>query len=230
MEDSVVEHDARAFPDYELTGSDVTGRAVFEKGRDQLEVFTANRRPLEEVFGVDLVYLNVTRQNIVMVQYKMLERQERKGRDPDWIYRPDFQLDAEIKRMRKFSRQHAPGPCEYRLNPKVFYLKFVKRNGALGNAGIVLPIDHFERLRADPTSKGPRGGIRVSFESLAGRYLRQGPFLDLIRAGYIGATVETTAYLRELIEAVVKGDRAVVGAIQSYKETDDPFAGTSGDQ
>lgn len=228
MEDSVVEHDARTFPDYELTGSDITGRAVFEKGRERLEVFTANRRPLEKVFGVDLIYLNVTRQNIVMVQYKMLEPHERKDRDTDWIYRPDANLEAEIKRMRKFSREHPPGPYEYRLNPQVFYLKFVKRNGALGNAGIVMPIDHFERLRADPSSKGPRRAVRVSFESLAGRYLRQGPFLDLIRAGYIGATAETTAYLKELVEAVVKGDRAVVGAIQSYREEDGVFSGISG--
>lgn len=228
MEDSVVEHDARTFPDYELTGSDITGRAVFEKGRERLEVFTANRRPLEKVFGVDLVYLNTTRQNIVMVQYKMLERYEREDHDTDWIYRLDANLDDEIKRMRKFSRQHAPGPYEYRLNPQVFYLKFVKRDGALSNAGIVLPIDHFERLRADPSSKGPRGAVRVSFESLAGRYLRQGPFLDLIRAGYIGATAETTAHLKRLIEAIVEGDRAVVGAIQSYREDDDAFSGISG--
>ncbi|MCT9000240.1 hypothetical protein [Chelativorans intermedius] len=228
MEDSVVEHDARTFPDYELTGSDITGRAVFEKGHERLEVFTANRRPLENVFGVDLIYLNVTRQNIVMVQYKMLEPHERKDQDKDWVYRPDAKLDAEIRRMRKFAKQHTPGAYEYRLNPQVFYLKFVKRGGALGNAGIVIPIDHFERLRADPSSKGPRGAVRVSFESLAGRYLRQGPFLDLIRAGYIGATAETTAYLRELVEAVVKGNRAVVGAIQSYREEGDVFSGIRG--
>lgn len=218
MEDSVIEHDARTFHDYELTGSDITGRAVFEKAHERLEVFTANRRPLEKVFGVDLIYLNVTRQNIVMAQYKMLEPDERQDRDKDWIYRPDANLESEIERMRKFGKQHPLGPYEYRLNPQVFYLKFVKRGGALGNAGIVLPIDHFERLRADPSCKGPRGAIRVSFESLAGRYLRQGPFLDLIRAGYIGAAAETTAYLKELVEAIVKSDRAVVAAIQSYKE------------
>ncbi len=228
MEDSVVEHDARTFPDYELTGSDITGRAVFEKGRERLEVFTANRRPLEKVFGVDLIYVNATRQNIVMVQYKMLEPHKRKDRDTDWVYRPDANLDSEIKRMRKFAKQHPPGPYEYRLNSQVFYIKFVKRGGALGNAGIVMPIDHFERQRADPSCKGPRGAVRVSFESLAGRYLRQGPFLDLIRAGYIGATAETTAYLKELVEAIVKSNRAVVAAIQSYREDDDVFAGISG--
>lgn len=120
MENSVIEHDARTFPDYELIGSDITGRAVFHKGSERLEVFTANHRPLEKVFGVDLVYLNTTRQNIVMVQYKMLKRHERKNRDTDWINRPDSNLDDEIKRMRKFSRKNAPGPYEYRLNSQVF--------------------------------------------------------------------------------------------------------------
>jgi len=228
MEDSVVEHDGRTFPDYELVGSDITGRAVFEKGHERLEVFTANRRPLEQVFGVDLIYVNVTRQNIVMVQYKMLKPRQRKGGDKDWIYRPDANLDSEIERMRNFGKKHPPGPYEYRLNPQVFYLKFVKRNGSLTNAGIVMPIDHFERLRADPSCQGPRGAVRVSFESLAGRYLRQGPFLDLIRAGYIGGTAETTAYLKELVDAVVEGDRAVVAAIQSNREEDDVFSGVSG--
>jgi hypothetical protein len=228
MEDSVVEHDARTFPEFELIGSDVTGRAVFEKGRERLEVFTANRRPLENVFGVDLIYLNVTRENIVMVQYKMLEPHSLKGGDTDWVYRPDPKLDDEIRRMKKFSKRHPPKLYEYRLNPQVYYLKFVKRDGALSNAGIVMPIDHFETLRADPSCKGPRGAVRVTFETLAGRYMRQGPFLDLIRAGYIGATTETTAHLKKLVEAVVKGDRAVVGAIQSYKEDDGMSSGVSG--
>lgn len=228
MEDSVVEHDARTFPNYELTGSDITGRALFEKGRERLEIFTANRRPLEKVFGVDLVYLNTTRQNIVMVQYKMLERHNRRDGNVDWIYRPDTNLESEIERMRKFSSQHPSGPYEYRLNPQVFYLKFVKRDGALSNAGIVIPIDHFERLRTDPACKGQRGAILVSFETLAGRYLRQGPFLDLIQSGYIGATAKTTDHLKQLVEAVVTGDRAVVAAIQSHKKVDDASSGILG--
>ena len=153
-----------------------------------------------------------------MVQYKMLELQARQDGDNDWVYRPDANLESEIKRMGKFSRQHPPGPHEYRLNPQVFYLKFVKRNGSLSNAAIILPIDHYKRIRVDPSCKGPHGALRVSYETLAGRCLRQGPFLDLIRAGYIGATAETTAFLKELVKAVVNGDRAVVGAIQSYRE------------
>ena len=164
---------------------------------------------------MDLIYLNTTRQNIVMVQYKMLEPLRTKRRNNDWIYRPDRNLESEIQRMLKFGTQHPPGEYEYRLNPQVFYLKFIKRDGALKNASIVMPIDHFQRLRNDPECRGPRGGLRISFQRLAGRYLRQGAFLDLIRSGYIGAHSDTTAHLDDLVRAVLQGNRAVVAAVQS---------------
>ena len=122
VEDSVVEHDARHIPGYDLIGSDVTGRAVFKRGSEVLEVYTANRRPLEKVFGVDLIYLNAIRQNIVKLQYKMLER-DTHGNEEDWIYRPDGSLESEIDRMRKFQGEQYPSPYEYRLNAQVFYLE-----------------------------------------------------------------------------------------------------------
>ena len=222
VEDSVVEHDARHVPGYELVGSDVTGRAVFKRGAEMLEVYTANRRPLEKVFGVDLIYLNAIRQNIVMLQYKMLER-NKTGNEEDWIYRPDGSLKSEIKRMRKFQKEQHPGPYEYRLNGQVFYLKFVKRDGLSKSSGITMPIDHFERLRVDPSCQGPKGAFRISFETLAGRYLRQTAFLDLVRSGYIGAHAETTEHLKSLVKAVVEGDRTVVAAIQSLETDSDSY-------
>ena len=55
--DSVVAHDARHVPGFDMVGGDVTGRAVFRNGAEVLEGCTANDRPLEQVSGVDLVYL-----------------------------------------------------------------------------------------------------------------------------------------------------------------------------
>ena len=225
VEDAVVEHDARYVPGYDLVSSDVTGRAVFEKGFEKLEVYTANRRPLENVFGVDLIYLNKTHRNIVMLQYKMLEQLNSNKSSPDWIYRPDAGLDLEINRMREFSIEHRPGQYEYRLNPQVFYLKFVKRNGAMKNSAIVIPIDHFELMRTSPECKGPRGGVRVSYNSLNGRYLRQGPFLGLVRSGYVGAYSKTTIHLSNLVQSVLQNDKAVVAAIQSQKKSIDDDVG-----
>jgi hypothetical protein len=220
IEDSAIEKDARSVPGYILTSSDLTGRAVFKKGRETLEVFTANRRDLEHVFGVDLIYVNLTKRNIVMVQYKMLEPNRRDGEATDWLYRPDSGMAKELARMKRFAKQHAPGPLEYRLNSQVFYLKFVKRDAALSSGGIVTPIDHYERLLVDPACKGPRKAIRISYESLGGRYMRQGAFIDLIQSGYIGAHATTTNYLGTLIQAVLDGDRAVVAAIQTSPESD----------
>lgn len=225
MEDSVIEHDARHVPGYDLVHSDLTGRAVFERGGERLEVFTANRRPLERVFGVDLIYLNVSRQNIVMLQYKMLEPWRKHGADFDWIYRPDDKLDKEIRRMRRYDTHHPPGPYEYRLNPTVFYLKFVKRDGAIRSGGIVVPLDHFDKLRADPACRGPKNALRVSYESLSGRYLRQNAFLDLVRSGYIGAHAEMTEHMKTLVNGVLKNHRSVVAAIHEVTEAS-PHAST----
>src|SRR5260370_14181105 len=122
-------------------------------------------------------------------------------RNTDWIYRRDRNLDGEIRRMRHFAVAHPPDPHEYRLNPAVFYLKFVKRDGMIRSGGIITPIDHFEQLRNDPACKGPKGGLRISYDALAGRYMRQGAFLDLIRSGYIGAHAETTQHLKTLVDA-----------------------------
>ena len=56
LEDAAIEHDARWAPGWRLADSDLTGRATFLKRGERLDVFTANKRPLEELFGVDLIY------------------------------------------------------------------------------------------------------------------------------------------------------------------------------
>jgi len=46
-------------------------------------------------------------------------------------------------------------------------------------------------------------------------YMREQPFVDLIRAGYIGAYADDTTRLRTIISAILADGRAVVTAIQS---------------
>lgn len=212
-EDAAIEHDARTVGGFSLKGSDLTGRALFRRGNETLEVITANKRPLEKVLGIDLIYLNAVKKNVVMIQYKMLEP-DRSGRRTDWLYRPDNQLWKELARMRLFAQSHTPGPLEYRINPQVFYLRFVRRDAELGKSAMTMPIDHFEVLRGDPACKGPRGALRISYDTLAGRYLRQDGFLDLLSAGYIGAYAKETADLTTIIDAALKNERAVVASVQ----------------
>jgi hypothetical protein len=228
-EDAVIQHDARVVPGLSLVESDVTGRATFRRGDERLEIFTANRLELEEAFGVDLIYLNATRQNVVMLQYKMLEPEPPGANRPDWIYRPDAKFDEQLTKMRLFATTHAASAFEYRLNPEMFYLKFVKRDGATDDAAMITPLDHYETIRSTPVCQGPGGGLRISFNSLAGRYLRQAAFLDLVRSGYIGAYAETTGQIQVLIEAVLDGDRSLVAAVHERVRgaTQGTSAGTS---
>lgn len=221
LEDAVIEHDAREVPGYNLLSSDLTGRAMFQRGTERLEVITANKRPLERVLGVDLIYLNAAMQTMVLVQYKMLDLEESEAK-AEWVYRPDGQLREEVRRMEVFAAGEPQGPFEYRLNPEAFYLKFVKRDGRLREAPILLPLGHFKRVLDDPSLKGRRGGARVSYEALAGRYLRQEPFLDLIRAGYIGAYGSTTEHLTVLVDAILEGNRAVVAALHQRVDGSKP--------
>lgn len=209
LEDNIVEHDARSIPGMRLIKSDVTGYAEFEGGGDRLRVYTANKRPLEALFGVDLLYLNLRIRNLVLVQYKMLER----TKDDDWIYRPDDQLDKEIKRMDLFRRAGSPLTAGYRLNPEAFYMRFVKREGKIDSPAITMPIDHFKEIRADP-SVGPGGGLRISYEALQGQYMREAGLVDLVKAGYIGCHCDTTAAFENLINEVLQQGSAAVAAIQ----------------
>lgn len=227
QEDAVIEHDARSIPDWHLTKSDITGRAYFEKRGERLEVVTANKRPLERLLGVDLIYFNRTQNSLVMVQYKMMEPEERERRrveignygygelnEQEWLVPINRQFRDELSRMATFDKDLAPeGP--YRLNSGAFFIKLVKRYASTNAAGILLSLGHLNQLIAHGGLRGNRGGLRISYNGLAGHYLRAGPFVELVRSGYIGTRGATTEHFQTLIDAALNGGRGVVAAMHT---------------
>lgn len=227
QENLVIEHDARWIPGWTLADSDITGRAVFQQGSDQLEVFTANREDLERVFGVDLIYLNQRRRSIVMVQYKMLEPLPRTSRQVDGLFQPyevqddqewvvpiNDQFKKELKRMEAFDHPFGDLSRSYRMNASPFYFKLVRRQGSTQGAGIMMSLGHLQQLQGAGTLAGPRGGLRIAYSELQGHYLRSESFVELVRSGYIGSHNATTDLLQTMIDATLSGGRSVVAAIQ----------------
>jgi hypothetical protein len=227
LEDAAIEHDARWIPGWTLSDSDLTGRATFEKRGEKLQVFTANKRPLEELLGVDLIYLNEARGALVMVQYKMLEPEERTRRrvvtemfehdelgEQEWLVRIDGQFRDELERMRRFDRDLDPTGA-YRLSSGAFFFKLVRRRSATKSAGILLSLGHLDHMLADGSLLGPAGGLRISYRSLDGHYMRSEPFVELVRSGYVGTRGATTEHLEALIQASLEGGKAVVAGLQS---------------
>jgi hypothetical protein len=61
-------------------------------------------------------------------------------------------------------------------------------------------------------------GLRIGYDALDGSYMYEQPFLDLIRAGYIGAYSDTIEPLAVLVNAVLEKGKAVVVAIQTRND------------
>lgn len=215
----MVHADASYLPGFDAIAPDVTGRAVFQKGDERLVIYTANKLPLEKMLGVDLIYINETRGNVVMVQYKMLEEDKKvKG---NWHFRPDKQLRDEIARMKIPVTQVATS--DYRLSRNPFFFKFVKRKIVDdSHQSFLVTLDHLNHIIASPAAKGPRSGVRINYDTLNGTYLREADMIGLIRSGYVGTHRAETAALRIIIDAVAKGNKAVVLAWQQKMQEKKP--------
>lgn len=218
FEDYAIQKDAGTFPNYDLIERDLTGRAVFVKGNQRLEIFTANRGPLEAMLGVDLVYINETVGSTIMVQYKMLEAlRDAETETVDWVYRPDAQLEREMSRMRIPS--FAGTIDDYRLHRDPFFFKFVRRKGnGESHHTFIISRDHLKQLLDNPMHKGPRGGVRLSFDALRGAYLRDSDLAGLIKSGYVGTHRNESEALQAVILEVARGNRALVVAWQRLIE------------
>jgi hypothetical protein len=212
-EDNVVHADASRLPGFDAIAPDVTGRAIFQKGDERLVIYTANKLPLERMLGVDLIYINETRGNVVMVQYKMLEEETQEHGNHDWLFRPDKQLRDEIARMQIPAFEGSL--ADYRLSRNPFFFKFVKRKIVDdSHQSFLVSLDHLNQILAAPETKGGRGGVRISYEALSGTYLREADILGLIRSGYVGTHRAETELLATIIDEAAKGNKTVVLAWQ----------------
>lgn len=154
-----------------------------------------------------------------MVQYKMLE--EDKKAKGDWHFRPDKQLRDEIARMKIPAIQVATS--DYRLSRNPFFFKFVKRKIVDdSHQSFLVSLDHLNHILASPAAKGPKGGVRMSYDALEGTYLSEADMTGLIRSGYVGTHGAETAALATIIDAVAKGNKAVVLAWQQKMQENKP--------
>ncbi len=160
----------------------------------------------EKMLGVDLIYINETRGNVVIVQYKKLKEGKQQGGNQDWTFSPDPQLRKEIARMKIPDIQAAP--TDYRLSRNPFFFKFVKRKTLDdSHLSFLVSLDHLNHILASTAAKGPKGGVRMSYDALNGTYLREADMIGLIRSGYVGTHSAETIALATIIDTVAKGNK-----------------------
>ena len=205
-----------------IGGASNVAAMTFEnpQNRDQqLTVFVANRLPLEEQTGADLIYYNELYRAFVLVQYKAMER----GSDgPEYRWQEGDQFMDEIARMDTILAELAKcsadtAPDGYRMCSNPFFLKFCSRmvfnpddKGLF--SGIYLPLDLWKRLNASGKLKGPKDGNVLSFSNV-GRRLTNSEFITLVANSWVGTTVPQSAELET--------GRTVVFALKHMAPPDD---------
>lgn len=219
-EDPMVVNDFVNIPGFRLIRSLPYSAALFESDRVRLTVLLANRQPLEEQNGTDLVYYNETYKSFVMVQYKAMSDSD----SSDGFRLPDEGLAKEIRRMdnwvseiQKIASPRTPQQFRFLDNP--FFIKLCPRiifnpNDSQMVRGMYFPLDLWKRLEDDPNIRGERGGKIVTYET-AGRYFDNTEFISLVAKAWIGTTSSQSVRLEEVVRGILEGGKAVVFAAKS---------------
>ena len=199
------------------------GSKVFQSAENpsvRLTVIMANRLPLEQQTGADLIYFNETYQSFVMVQYKAMEigsnQAEFRWQAGDRFALEIERMDALLAELNKI--QSGSDPDGYRFSENPFFLKFCPRvvfnpddKGLF--KGIYLPLDLWKRSNAAGRLKGSKGGSVLTFQNV-GRRINNSEFVGLVSGSWVGTSIEQSAMLRQLIREVLASGKTVTLAIE----------------
>jgi hypothetical protein len=188
--------------------------------RIRLTVIMANRLPLEEQTGADLIYYNENYRCFAMVQYKAMEKgdngPEFRWQDGDQLAQEIARMDDILSELEKIDLDIAPESFRFSSNP--FFLKFCPRiifdpddKGLF--KGIYLPLGLWKGLTTADKLKGPKGGNLLTYHNV-GRYLTNSEFVALLAKSWIGTTVKQSVVLEKIIRNVLATGKTVVLAIE----------------
>jgi hypothetical protein len=224
FEEDILPVEMRNVPGWELfqecQGGIVQLRRKATKGQPdhELTVINANKKPLEECLGVDLIFHQTTFNACVLIQYKRLTRQ-----GVEWYFDlNDEQFSKQLVAIKEFKQRKmlsgSPAAAsDYRISVESFFFKFCKEQISNDESktlfeGWYVPVEHLELIRASKASLGGHGGRRLTEQS-AGRWFSNTDFAPLLSSGWIGTHGETTALLGQMIQASIEGKRALVFAL-----------------
>lgn len=219
-EDAMVVSDLIKLPGYSLIKKLPCPAAVFESDETRLTIVLANRLPLEEQTGTDLIYFNETFRSFVMVQYKAMEREN----NEDVFRLPNEQLTLELDRMNTLRNELTKCPTSvekdgFRLNDNPFYLKLCSRivfnpDDTSLVQGMYIPLDYWNILSKDSSIKGPRGGKVISYRNV-GRYFNNSEFVTMVARAWVGTTANQAEVLKRLISSTIQGGKAVAIGVKT---------------
>lgn len=218
-EDSMVVNDLGNIPGFNLIKTTKFSSSVFENSTTRLTVLLTNRLPLEELLGTDLIYYNEDFKCFIMVQYKVMEKENDK-----FVFRlPNSQLTSEISRMDSIIKSLESTDSnsyinDFRFSMNPFFIKMCPRlefdPDYVGlSTGMYVPIDYLKILEKDKSIEGNYGGRAISYDNI-GRYLDNTGFKTIIEGGWVGTNQNQSKLIESMIKEVLNNGKAAVLAIK----------------
>jgi hypothetical protein len=219
-EDAMIVNDLWMLPGFKAFKPHVQGAVDFADGRGGLmTVILANRLPLEELTGADLIYYNQTFRSFVMVQYKAMAQEH-----GNTVFRlPNPQLDKEVRRMDRIIANlgHHAGAADvddFRLHSNPFFLKLCPRIVFSPDKvdlmkGMYIPLEKWKLLVKSSHVRGPKGGIGISYDNVT-RYFDNTQFVALVSNAWVGTHGTHSVPLETAIRETLRAGRAAVVAMR----------------
>ncbi|MDB1088776.1 hypothetical protein PJ985_14505 [Streptomyces sp. ACA25] len=222
LEDHLVTHDTHTMRGW---FSDETNHVAWREFREHgrtLLVANANRTPAEQLLGCDVIFYNVSRHSLVLVQYKKLDA----ARGGYYYPNSDGNLAKELIRMRsldRYAEMQASLGDEQRLDASPSWIKLCHPRSVLPHTtemihGMYFSRRQFEALRDDGRLKdGRQGAVRFGYKNVPG-YLDNTLFTRLVETGQIGTTGTSTDLVRQQVIRSFHGRRNLVLAALSGEQ------------
>jgi hypothetical protein len=212
-EDPAIVNDTQVFGDWQRIGTSPLGLVRFERAGKRLTIINANRLPIEEAVGCDLVYYARDFDAYVLVQYKRLRKEA-----ANWVYRPDRKFDSELARMREIAApvEDDSSPEQHRLGENFCFVKLCRPatsnpfSGELA-PGFYLPLDYLDKLVKAGRLKGPKDGTIIDRVTV-GRHLVNGSMVSLVSDAWVGTRGLATQQIEEVIRRSLDAGHSVVAA------------------
>ena len=221
-EDDIIGYDLSRF-DIDMSRYALSPAAyVVSDNEIRLTIVNVNRKELEQVHGVDLVYYDNSTKQATAVQYKRLESVKEDTRRTRWIYRRRDELERQLELMSQPSRSGARASIDWRITPSPTFFKFVQAMDFDPSdqrllRGMYVPSEYLKLGIKDRTfNTGTRGGFQIGYDNT--RYLTRGVFVELVRRGWIGTVKTDESTLGQMVEKLAE-EHEVIFAMRSRAGT-----------
>lgn len=211
-EDDIISHDLHTLPGWSVLNQSITGVVEFKNNQDErMIIINANRKPIEEAMGVDLIYYNQKYHAYTFLQYKMMD----KPKDSmEFYYRPKGSTyQQEHKKMGTLfsaivENNTSHSLKDYRFAACPIFFKLCKRIQFLNDKneiahGAYIALNHWNYLLEDGSMKGAKGGIQIGFHTLGKRYICKNLFVELIQKGLVGSSGLSSTLVERFIKAAL---------------------------